>query len=89
MKRARQSQARKDARQQSAAGETVSKDKATVRKDQTRAKEKSQAATPPASPVAARIMQNGRAVHDRISPFGQALYQAQLRANQKLGVNQS
>ncbi|MDO4318998.1 MAG: hypothetical protein Q4C34_00340 [Bacteroidales bacterium] len=35
---------------------------------------------PQRSAVAARIMQNGRAVHDRISPLGQALYEAQLRA---------
>lgn len=32
------------------------------------------------SAVAARIVQNGRAVHDRVSDLGRALYEAQMRA---------
>ncbi|MDO4319643.1 MAG: hypothetical protein Q4C34_03615 [Bacteroidales bacterium] len=64
--RARQSQARKDARQQSA---------------KQPADKSLQKSEPERSSVADRILQNGQAVHDRISPLGQALYDAQVKAD--------
>ncbi|MDO4320021.1 MAG: hypothetical protein Q4C34_05540 [Bacteroidales bacterium] len=67
IERARKTQARKEARTETA--EETAKETAVKPAD------------PGRSPVADRILQNGCATHDRISPFGRALYEAQLKAD--------
>lgn len=75
VRRARQAQARREERLQTAENKTQ-----TQPKSQATEGRPAKPAEPQRSAVAARIVQNGQAVHDRISPFGQALYEAQLRA---------
>lgn len=75
VRRARQAQARREERLQTAENKTQ-----TQPKSQATEARPAKPAEPQRSAVAARIVQNGQAVHDRISPFGQALYEAQLRA---------
>ncbi|MDO4320471.1 MAG: hypothetical protein Q4C34_07835 [Bacteroidales bacterium] len=55
--------------------------KAQARRETKKDDEIVDASAPVRSPVADRIVQNGRSDHDRISPFGQLLYEAQLRAD--------
>lgn len=77
VRRARQAQARREERLQTAENKTQTKTQPKAQTTETRPEKPAESQR---SAVAARIVQNGQAVHDRISPFGQALYEAQLRA---------